>query len=226
MRYLKNFTILKILLAITFLSMLSTNSFTYWYANGSGTTYNSSSEGLSSPSSLVDDIDQYIVEGAGYFLDSYSYTLQFMRKVELSANRELNYTELSQLLDTALGNMKQARDTYKRLQETAEVTPYNPVVIEELKNFDYDRYCENNGLNKEIFTGVKSYLIDGRVTEIYGKLLADMDAMLYLLKLIKKNIDSNLFPPVKSVRKLNQTYSTALLFGQYVADVFTDLAIY
>jgi hypothetical protein len=124
-----------------------------------------------------------------------------------------------------LVNMQQARDTYKLLKETAEITPYNPVVIEALKNFEYDSYCESNWLNKEIFTGVKSYLIDGRVTEIYGKSLADMDAMIYLLKLIKKNIDSNLFPPVKAVRKLNQTYCTAFLFGQYVAGVFTDLKI-
>ena len=146
-----------------------------------------------------------------------------MRKVELSAHRELNYPELSQLLDEALVNMVQARDTYKRLKETAEVTPYNPVIIEALKNFDYDRHCEINGLNKEIFTGVKSYLIDGRVTGIYGKLHADMNTMIYLLKLVKKNVDTNLFPPVKAVRILNQTYSNSLLFGQYVADVFESL---
>jgi len=223
MRYLKKFTILRILLVITALTIFSTNSFALWWCNNSGSSYNSSDDGLSSPSSLVAGIDQYIVEGAGYFLDSYSYMLQFMRKVELSANQEMNYQELSQLLDAALGNMRQSRDTYKLLKETAETTPYNPVVIEALKNFDYDRHCEINGLNKEIFTGVKSYLIDGRVTGIYGKLLADMDAMLYLLKLIKQNTDNNLFPPVKVVRKLNQTYSTALLFGQYVAGVFESL---
>jgi hypothetical protein len=223
MRYLKNFTILKIILVITAVVTFSTNSFSWWYCNNSGSAYNSSGDGLSSPSSFVDDIDQYIVVGAGYFLDSYSYMLQFMRKVELAANMDLNYPELSQLLDAALVNMQQARNAYKRLKETAEITPYNQVVIEALKNFDYDRYCEINGLNKEIFTEVKSYLIDGRVTEIYGKLLADLDAMVFLLKLIKKNIEINLFPPAKAVRKLNQTYSTSLLFGQYVAAVFDSL---
>jgi hypothetical protein len=196
------------------------NLFSYWYANGSECAYDCDCEGLSAS---ISPIDQYIVEGAGYFLDSYSYTLQFMRKVELADHQGLNYPELSQILDSALINMEQARYTYKLLKEAAEITPYNPIVIEALKNFDYDRYCEINGLNKEIFNGVKSYLIDGRVTGIYGKLLADMDAMLFLLKLIKKNIDNNLFPPVKTVRKLNQSYSTSLLFGQYVADVFESL---
>jgi hypothetical protein len=109
------------------------------------------------------------------------------------------------------------------LKETAENTPYNPVVIEALKKFDYDRYSEINWLNIEIFAQVKSYLIDGRVTEIYGKLHADMNTMIYLLKLIKKYIDNNMFPPVKAVRILNQTYSSALLFGQYVAGVFDSL---
>ena len=223
MRYLKKFTIIKILLVIMALTIFSANLFPWWLSNGSGTAYNNSSDGLNSPSSLNADIDQYIIEGAGYFLDSYSYTLQFMRKVELSGNRELNYTELSQLLDTALVNMQQARDTYKILKETAEITPYNPVVIEALKKFDYDRYGVINWLNKEIFAQVKSYLIDGRVTGIYSKLHADMSTMIYLLKLVKKYVDINLFPPVKVVRKLNQTYSMALLFGQYVAGVFDSL---
>lgn len=205
------------------LMIFSANLFSWWVSNGSGDAYNGNDDGLSSMSSLGDDIDQYIAEGAGYFLDSYSYMLQFMRKVELAANRELNYQELSQLLDAALLNMIQARYTYKLLKETAEITPYNPVVIEALKNFHYDRYCEINGLNNEIFTGVKSYLINGRVTEIYGKFLGEMDIMIYLLKLINKYIDNNLFPPVRVVRKLNQIYSTLLLFGQYVAGVFESL---
>jgi hypothetical protein len=146
-----------------------------------------------------------------------------MRKVELADNRELNYPELSQILDSALVNMQQARDTYKLLKETADITPYNPEVIEALKNIDYDRYCEENGLNDEIFNRVKSYLVKGQVTGIYGKLLADMGIMVDLLQKVKKNIDKNLFPPVKTVRQLNQTYSFSLLFGQYVAGIFEAL---
>jgi hypothetical protein len=222
MRYIKNFTILKVILVITALMMFTSNSFSWWYANGSGGAYGGSGDGdgLGAPSG---QIDQYIVEGAGYFLDSYSYTLQFMRKVELSDNLGLNYPELSQILDSALVNMQQAMDTYKLLKETADITPYNPEVIEVLKNFNYDLYCETNGLNNEIFTGVKSYLVKGQVTEIYGKLLSDMEIMIDLLQKVTKNIDKNQFPPVKTVRQLNQVYSISLLFGQYVADVFESL---
>jgi hypothetical protein len=53
--------------------------------------------------------------------------------------------------------------------------------------------------------------------------LADMRTMIDLLQSVKKNIDNNLFLPVKSVRKLNQAYSTSFLFGQYVADIFSAL---
>jgi len=119
--------------------------------------------------------------------------------------------------------MEQARYTYKLLKETADNTPYNPAVIEALKDFNYDLYRETNGLNKEIFTGVKSYLSSGRVTGIYGKLLADMGIMVDLLQTVKKSIDKNLFPPVGAVRQLNHTYSTSLLFGQYVASIFEAL---
>lgn len=222
MRYLKKFTILRILMVIIALSIFNTNSFSLWVSNGSETAYNGGDE-YSDTSKSTSQISQYIVEGAGYFLDSYSYTLRFMRKVELAGSRELNYPELGQMLDAALVNMQQARDTYILLKETADITPYNPVVIEALKNFNYDLYCEINGLNKEIFTAVKSYLINGQVTGTYVKLLSDMGPMVDLLQEVKKNINNNLFPPVKAVRKLNQIYSTSLLFGQYVAGVFEAL---
>jgi len=223
MRDLKNFKILRILVVIAVLMMFNTSIFSWWWANGSGNAYNGSGDGGDGLGAPLGQIDQYIVEGAGYFLDSYSYMLQFMRKVELASNLGLNYNELSQLLDAALVNMQQARDTYKLLKETADNTPYNPAVIEALKNFNYDLYCETNGLNKEIFTGVKGYLSKGQVREIYGKLLADMGIMVNLLQAVKKNIDNNLFPPVGTVRQLNHTYSISLLFGQYVASVFEAL---
>ncbi|UCH94931.1 MAG: hypothetical protein JSV88_32405 [Candidatus Aminicenantes bacterium] len=213
----KNVSILKIFMVITAVMLFSINSFSLWYANGSGGAYEGGGDNETT------SIDQFIVEGAGYFLDSYAYTLRFMREVELSANRELNYPELRQLLNSALFNMEQARSTYMLLKETADNTPYNPVVIEALKNFNYDLFRESNGLNHEIFTDVKSYLIKGQVREIYGKLLSDMENMINLLQTVKKKIDKNLFPPVNTVRQLNQTYSVSLLFGQYTSGVFDSL---
>jgi len=221
MSYKKTVTILRIFLVMTALMVFNINSFSYWYANGSENAYNNGSgDGLTVSTS---PIAQYIAEGGGYLLDSYSCTLQFMTKVELAGQRGLNYAELSQLLDAAIINMEQARYSYKLLKETAEDTPYNPAVIEALKDFNYDLYRETNGLNKEIFTGVKSYLSSGNVTGIYGKLLADMGTMVNLLQTVKKSIDKNLFPPVGTVRQLNHAYSTSLLFGQYVAGIFEAL---
>jgi hypothetical protein len=220
MNYTNKVTILKILLVMTALMIVNTNSFAIWWCNNTDGAFNGSGEDISASTDLI---EQYIAEGAGYFLDSYSCTLQFMRKVELAINRELNYPELNQLLDSALTNMEQARATYKLLKETADQTSYNPAVIDALKNFNYDMYCYSNGLNREIFNGVKSYLIRGQVREIYGKLLSDMGTIIDLLQTVKKNIDNNLFPPVGTVRQLNQTFSTSLLFGQYVAGVFEAL---
>jgi len=221
MSSLKKITILRILLVLSSLIIFNTSSFSLWVSNGSGNAYNNGSgDGLTVSTS---PIAQYIAEGGGYFLDSYSCTLQFMTKVELAGQRGMNYPELSQLLDAAIINMEQARYAYKLLKETADNTPYNPAVIEALKNFNYDLYRETNGLNKEIFTGVKGYLSSGNVTGIYGKLLEDMGTMINLLQTVKKSIDKNLFPPVGTVRQLNYTYSTSLLFGQYVAGIFETL---
>jgi len=220
MIYTKKVTILKILLVMVALMIFNIHSFSWWVSNGSSGAFGSGGNGINTS---IDLIDQYIAEGAGYFLDSYSYTLQFMRKVELASDRELNYPELNQLLEAASINMEQARTAYKLLKEMADQTHYNPAVIDALKNFNYDLYCYSNGLNREIFNGVKSYLIRGQVREIYGKLLSDMGTIIDLMQTVKRNIDNNLFPSVGTVRKLNQTFATSLLFGQYVAGVFEAL---
>jgi hypothetical protein len=215
----------KFILVIVLVIFMKAYLFSWVFANGSGNAYEPPPDpGSESRLTGTVTMEADIARGAGYFLEAYAHTLLFMNQLELSNFQGLDYRQLRFLLDTALKRMKQANAAYIHLHRTAEYTPYNPVVIDGLKNFNYEALCISLGLNREIFAGVQAYLGSGSVTEMYGKLISDMEAIIKLITKVKENIDNGVFPNTSRVRQLSQAFSKSLLFGQYVADVFENLA--
>ena len=209
MRYHKRKSTLRITLGVLFLLLLNFYSFSWWFANGTPV-------GFTGNPAIQSDV----VTGGGYFLDSYILTLSFMQKTELSVFQGLNYDELSGLLDRAAESMKLANETYAGLKQAADNTPYNQTVIEALKYFDYDSLQKTLGLDAAAFSEVKSYLVNGDIRGVYGKILADTGKIISLLKPVKSAIAERTFPALTEVWNLNQAYSRLLLFGQYVSTVF------
>ncbi len=212
---LKKHSILKIIAGILFIMTMSVTAFPWWYANHSGRGFDGDGESSIS-------LEDYVIEGAGYFLDSYANTLVFMKKTELSGREGMDYQESALLLDRALKSMEQANNTYIHLKELADGTPYNPGVIDALKRFDYDAFRETNGLDihDRIFARVMEHLGKGDIRSIYGDIIVDTGNILNLLKRVKEQVDAGLFPSSADVWKLQRTYSDSLRFGQCVARVF------
>jgi hypothetical protein len=165
-------------------------------------------------------IRSYIVQGAGYFLDSYSSALEFMHKFELGEINGINYEELSVILDKAIEGMTNANATYTALKQLADNTPYNMAVIDALKDFNYDGFRRSNGLREDAFNRVKKFLEKGDIRGIYGENVTDTANILNLLTRIKARVDAGQFPILSDVWQLNPLYSDTQLFGQYVSQVF------
>ncbi|MGD2090251.1 MAG: hypothetical protein PVH61_29010 [Candidatus Aminicenantes bacterium] len=164
-----------------------------------------------------------IMDGAGYFLRSHSHMLLLLNRVELSELYGPDYPGMQAVVNNALENMQKAGDTYKSLIATAKETPYNPEVITKLMMFDYENFRDTNGLNKDIFSRVKKYLVKGDVTGLYVLLKADMDNIIHGLQAVKASLDAGTLPKISWLWRLNQTYSESLLTGQYSAEVFKSL---
>ncbi|MCP5052613.1 MAG: hypothetical protein GY940_35925, partial [bacterium] len=98
---LNKMTVWKFVFTLTILMTMSSYAFPWWYVNASENGFGGGAESSS-------DLESYIIEGAGYFLESYSDTLLFMKKVELSGRDGLDHGELSAMLGSALTNMEQA----------------------------------------------------------------------------------------------------------------------
>ncbi len=166
---------------------------------------------------------EYLINGAGYYLDSYSDTLSFLKKIEVSELSGIDFGELQSLINSAVGNMEQADDAYVNLKNKADVTSYNQSVIDALKTFHYVLYRRNNNLNKSIFKEVQNYLQSGDVRGAYGRMRQDTHCLSALLNNIKAVVDSGQTPDVSLLWRLNQDYADSLLFGQYMAGVFSEI---
>ncbi len=182
------------------------------------------SGGLSHKSSGF-TLRQHILEGASALLKSRSDFFRFLDKVELSELNGVDYNGLQETLNAAVSNLEQARESYIKLGYIANITPYNPMVIQRLIDFDFDEFQKETGYNAVVFNRVKEFLIKGDVRGIYNQTSHEIGQVLSGFVKIQGRVDSNLFPDVSGVRQVNSQFAEFMLFAQYVADIFGAIRI-
>jgi len=143
-----------------------------------------------------------------------------LNRVELQDVKGIDYLEMQRLVDSALENISKARITYEKLVSKAEATPYNPVVIEKLKAFDYDSFMLENRLNETIFKKAAGYLSNGDITGAFRHVLAAVRHMEFLLTAVKTEMDCN---RLEKYWQLNELCAENTLFGSFVARVFYQI---
>jgi hypothetical protein len=205
MRHIQKYLKLKVIVGIGILVFFSHYSFSHWVVNSLPIIYNGSDDYKAS-------LDNYVIDGAGYFLEAYSNTLLLMKKIEWSSKEGLKTDELNLLVENALENIESAREAYANFIRIANDTPYNTAILEKLKSFDYDTFQKENELNPEVFSSVKSYLANGEISKLYYDFSSAVEDITGLLKQV-----------VKEIWKLNGLFSESLLFGQYVSQVLYNI---
>jgi hypothetical protein len=204
---------LKVFVIVVTCFLMTGSVYPYILQNGSG-------KGYEPPKTLGaevgNSIETYIEIGGGYFLKSHSDLLLFLNKVEMSGINGSDYNEWQGILKSALGNMRNAKETYDLLIKTAEATPYNQEVISRLAKFDYASFAQVNNLNEIIFNEVEQRLASGDITGCYKNAYADMCTIEKLLVLALNEVSLSKW-------KLNGLCADTLIFGQYVAMVFYNI---
>jgi hypothetical protein len=190
-------------------------------SNGSGGGYGGPGDGESAGANPT--IENLVVEGAGYYLQGNSYIQSFLNQVELQDIKGIDYTELQRLIAGAVENITNSRLAYERLVETAERTPYNPVVIEQLKAFDYDSFMIDNRLNEVIFKKVEGYLSNGNITGAFKHNLSVIKSIQWLLFIVTNYVEFNQMPGLEISWKLNELCAEFSLFGSYIARIFQSI---
>ncbi|MGD2093004.1 MAG: hypothetical protein PVH61_42975 [Candidatus Aminicenantes bacterium] len=189
--------------------------------NGSGSSYDGPGDGDSAFAN--DSVESMVVEGAGFYLQANSSIQSFLNQVELQDVRGIDYPEMQGLIANAVENITNARLAYERLVETAERTPYNPVVIEQLKDFDYDSFMLEKRVNQVIFNQVRGYLSTGNITGAFRHGLSVIKSIRWLLFIVANYVLFDQLPGLEISWKLNELCAEFSLFGSYTARIFQSI---
>jgi hypothetical protein len=134
-----------------------------------------------------------------------------------------DFNELLFLVNNAIEKVQYANEVYFQLKQKADVTSYNPVIINELLNFDYDTFAEQEGVIESIFKEVKAFLSKGKIREMYGEALSHTQGILNIANVIKTKLEEGLFHGTSDLYDLNEAYANYMLFGEYAAEVFQQI---
>lgn len=219
----KNF-ISMVLTVICNLILIGMNAYPFINNNGAGSGYGDG-DGSDEVSicSYGSPIDFYIVQGAGYFLEANLDIQSLLRQVELQDLKGVNYNEMQAVLNSAMENMNNAKQTYELLIQTALRTPYNQSVIDILKDFDYESFSKENGLNGTIFDKVRGFLQKGDITGVFKYTYSRCLEIIGLLDTIKQDVYGYRLPGLSIFWQLNERTADVSLFGSYVARIFAGI---
>ena len=217
----------KIIISLLMFITVNIYVFSLIYHNGSGSRYESGSGGssveTSKASTISNPIEKYIIEGAGHYLKGNASIQSLLNLVELQDMNGIDEAEMMQLVNNALDNIIRARETFAKLIDTTEATPYNPVVIERLHHFDYETFMTINSLNPVIFKELQSYLYRGDITGTFKRSYYKIYNIEWLLVSIQKGLSSNNLPGLPVFWQLNELCADTTLFGSYAARLFYEI---
>jgi hypothetical protein len=219
MKSINKHPILTVSMVFIILMLFNNNLFSYISCNGSGSGYNDQNSGEDLTNN-TNTIETLISVGAGYYLQGNSDIQSILNLVELQDVKVMDYQELQRLVNSALENITNSRLIYEKLVEIAEITPYNPVVIDKLKYFDYKTFMHENKLNEVIFRKVEGYLSDGDITGTLRHVLFIIKDIEDLLISVKTGMNFN---RLELYWKLNELCAETTLFGSFIARVFHQI---
>jgi hypothetical protein len=148
------------------------------------------------------------------------YEREIAEKDFFNVEKSLNHVE------TAISKLEAAQENYNKALNMALTTEYAQDRIDQLKSFNYGKYCSDNKLNNPIMEEVKQYLSKGDVIGLYRKNIENVAAILSNLYKIRESLKGGSRPDLSIYSDLIRLYSTTLLFGNYSTScgqkVFTD----
>ncbi|MCX6579804.1 MAG: hypothetical protein NT166_06430 [Candidatus Aminicenantes bacterium] len=219
MKNIKKYVLFIVYIGLLIL-LMDVNAYSYIKSNGAGRGYEGSGDSVES---INVSIEPLIIQGAGYYFAASSNIATLLKLVELRDVQGLDFNVLNNEIDNAIGNMKNAIQTYENLVKEAEVTPYNETVQTKLKNFKYEAYMISNGLNKDVFDEVKNFLSIGDITGSLKKTHKDFKIIFELLLTIKSESSLTRVADLSIFWRLKEKCSESDLFGGYVSRIFSAI---
>jgi len=218
---MKHKPFIPLLLMVTFTTIfLPVNGYSFINNNGIGEGYDEGSDGRESSSK---SIEAYVTEGAYYYLGANADIQRLLQMIEFQDTRGIDYPAMQKIVTSAVDNMLKAEKTYEKLIQKAESTPYKQDVILKLRDFDYEEFIQEHGLNRVVFAVVREKLQSGDITGILKHTYNDFLKITDLLQEINRSVSNNQLPGLSLSWELNETLANSSLIGSYTARIFSEI---
>jgi hypothetical protein len=161
------------------------------------------------------DIESLVTEGAALYFKANADIMNLCAESEITPNKDYNFSRSLSLVQSALGNLKEAKAKYLQAVQMGIAAGYIQEKLDLLKTFDYDGFAAQQELNETIKDSVKGFLKNGDVTGFYQEAADQLEELMVILKDIEKSLQNNLKPKVPTLWHLVQKLSQLTLFGNY-----------
>jgi hypothetical protein len=116
--------------------------------------------------------------------------------------------------------VKQTLNFFKDIIAVGGEAGYEKNRIGKLKDFSYDQFARDNGLNGETMAKVASYLGKGDVIGFYRCHVGNLENLLNILNHIKEDLSAGKLSENQVLWSLLQQYNNTMMFGNYASLVF------
>jgi hypothetical protein len=165
-------------------------------------------------------VGDMITDSASELLQSASEAFLFLNEVEVAGKNGLNVGAALQRVDLAAARVEQALRLFKDIITVGSEVGYEKRRLGKLKDFSYDQFAIDNGLNRETMTQVSSYLGKGDVLGFYRRHAGNLQILLSTLNSIKADLLAGKLSENQVLWSLLQQYNTTMMFGNYASLVF------
>jgi hypothetical protein len=166
------------------------------------------------PEPEAGNIESSVIEGSSLFFQGMADLMTLFDEAEKGAANEL-FTNSANLIDSAIGKFKMAREKYVRAANIGKTVGKNRCSFTYLKTFDYAQFAEENGLVEEVVMDVKKYLANGDAVGFYLRIADDLGNLITRLNALKEKLNAKPAFYRDDYWQLLQQASRMMLFGNY-----------
>ncbi|MBN2346744.1 MAG: hypothetical protein JXO51_10185, partial [Candidatus Aminicenantes bacterium] len=130
------------------------------------------------PKNVSMEVGDMITDSASELLQSAAEAFLFLNEVEVAEKRPLNVGAALQRVDMAAARIEQSLRMFKDIIAVGGEASCEPKRIHRLKEFAYERFARENGLNVETMADVSSYLKRGNVLGFYRRHARNLHGLL------------------------------------------------
>jgi len=161
-------------------------------------------------------------QAAAEFLAANASYQKFLEQYELTEINLSNYSDQSITIGETISHISNAERFFIFIYIKSQSFNLNIDIVESLKIFDYELFCDRFHMNHTIMKEVEKYLKRGEVFGVLYRIIEKAGEINIRLTHLKSSIDKNI-PDIDAIYDINQRFANTSLFGQYVAMVFREI---